>query len=170
MRSRLLVIALFTLLGLVLQATFFAEINLFGLGLIPDLVLILVVSYAMLRGPWYGAILGLTAGLIADLFAGGPVGVGALAKTVVGFSAGLLEKAIFKDNLLVPFLALLAGTIINEAVFLAVAGTLGWHFGTVLYFLPKLLLMAAYNAILAPLIYHELYRFENKRQALENTI
>ena len=162
MRLRVLVIALYTLFGLVLQATVFADLNVLGWGLVPDLVLILVISYGMLKGPWYGAILGLVTGLVCDLLAGGPAGAGALAKTIVGFSAGLLEKAIFKDNLLVPFLSLLAGTIIEEAIFLIIARTLGWHFGSLLYILPKLLLLAIYNALLAPFIYRQFYRLENK--------
>ncbi len=163
MNIRLVVISLAVVFGLILQATVFAQIDVLGLGLVPDLVLIVVVSYGLLKGPWFGAVLGLAAGLIADLMVGGViVGVGALAKMATGFLAGLLEKTIFKDNLLVPFLALLVGTTIGELIFLLVNSALGWHFGSVLYLLARLVGLSLYNAVLAPPIYRQFYRLETR--------
>lgn len=162
MTNRVITIALTVVFGLVLQATVLTAWNPFGLGLVPDFVLIVAVSYGLLRGPWYGAVIGLTTGLFGDLLTGGAiVGVGALAKMVTGFAAGLLEKTIFKDNLLVPFLSLFAGTILSEGVFLITSGALGMHVGPVLLILPRLLALALYNAVLAPLVYHQFYRMEN---------
>lgn len=154
--------ALAVIFGLILQATVLAELNLFGIGLKPDLPLIVVVSIGLLKGPWYGAVVGLAAGLTADLRIGGVLGVGALSRMVTGFGAGLLEKLIFKDNLLVPVLALSAGTILNESIYLLVYNTLGWQLGSPLYFVPRVLSIAVYNALLAPLVYRRLYRLEMK--------
>ena len=163
MNPRPVVIGLAVVFGLILQATVFAELNLFGLGLIPDLTLIIIITYGLLKGPWYGAVLGLAAGLAADLLAGGViVGVGALAKMATGFLAGLLEKAIFKDNLLVPFLTLLAGTVVCESIFLLINTALGWHFGSLFHMLARLAGISVYNAILAPLIYRQFYRWESR--------
>lgn len=161
MSIRPIVIALSIIFGLILQATLFAELNLFGLGLVPDLTLIVVVSYGLLKGPWYGSILGLAGGLVSDLLAGGSiVGVGALARMATGFLAGLLEKTIFKDNLLVPFLSLLAGTAVCEAIFLTINSALGWPLGPVLYLIPRVAAISLYNAVLAPFLYRQFYRLE----------
>lgn len=138
-----------------------AELNPFGLGLVPDLILIIAISYGLLKGPWYGAVLGLTGGLVSDLMAGGSIlGVGALARMATGFLAGLLEKTIFKDNLLVPFLSLLAGTLVSETIFLTVNSALGWPLGPALYLIPRVAAIALYNAMLAPLLYRQYYRLE----------
>ena len=55
-----------------------------------DLVLIVVVYLGLVSGPVTGLLLGTTAGLIQDALSSGIIGVGGLAKTVVGFVAGLL--------------------------------------------------------------------------------
>lgn len=162
MTSRAVAVVLTVIFGLVLQATVFAALNPFGLGIVPDFALIVAVSLGLLKGPWYGAVIGLATGLFCDLLSGGAiVGVGALAKMVAGFAAGLLEKTIFKDNLFVPFLSLLAGTLLSEIIFLVISGALGMHVGPVLLILPRLLALALYNAVLAPLVYHQFYRLEN---------
>jgi rod shape-determining protein MreD len=160
--ARIAAVSITVVFGLILQATVFRQLNFFGLGLVPDLVLILVVSYGLLKGPWYGAAIGLAAGLVGDLAAGGLIGIGALAKSITGFLAGLLEKTIFKDNLLVPALSLLAGTIIAETIFLVVNAALNQYFGGFFALMPRLLAMALYNAILAPPIYHQFYRLETR--------
>lgn len=99
--------------------------------------------------------------MVADLLAGGSiVGVGALAKMATGFLAGLLEKTIFKDNLLVPFLSLIAGTLVSETIFLAVNSALGWPLGPVLYLIPRVAAISLYNAVLAPFMYRQYYRLE----------
>ncbi|MGE5528617.1 MAG: rod shape-determining protein MreD [Patescibacteria group bacterium] len=165
MRLRVLVISLCVIFGLLVQATFLSEMNLFGIGVLPDLVLIVAVSYGLLKGPWYGAVIGVLAGLAADLFAGGVLGPGALAKMATGFTAGLLEKVIFKDNLLVPVLSLFLGTWINEGIFLMVASAFGWHFGPLLDLLLRILAIAACNALLAPLLYRYFYRLEKRLAA-----
>ncbi len=160
MKARWIAVVLTVVFGLILQATVVAELNLFGLGLKPDFVLITVISYGLLKGPIYGAGLGLGAGLVADLFCGGVLGIGALSRMVVGFLAGLLEKTIFKDNLLVPALSLLAGTFVAEGIFLLVHSALAWNFGSILFLIPRLLAISILNAMVAPIIYRQFYRLE----------
>ncbi len=60
-------------------------------GVVPDLALLLVVAAALVRGPAYGTVLGLLAGLAVDLAppADGIAGRWALALAVAGFLAGL---------------------------------------------------------------------------------
>ena len=50
-----------------------------------DLVLIVVVYVSLVSGPVRGLLLGTAAGLIQDALSSGIIGVGGLAKTVVGF-------------------------------------------------------------------------------------
>jgi rod shape-determining protein MreD len=55
-----------------------------------DLVLVGVVYAALLWGPVGGMIAGTLAGLVQDSLAGSIIGVGGLAKTFVGFVAGVV--------------------------------------------------------------------------------
>ena len=55
-----------------------------------DLVLIVVVYLALISGPVTGLLLGSAAGLIQDALSSGIIGIGGLAKTVVGLCRRLL--------------------------------------------------------------------------------
>lgn len=54
-----------------------------------DLVLVVVLYLALAAGPTAGMLMGATAGLVQDGLSGGIIGVGSLAKTIVGFGAGV---------------------------------------------------------------------------------
>ncbi len=60
----------------------------------PDLVLILVVFYALRYGQLFGTVLGFILGFIFDLFSGGMLGAAMFSKTLSGFIAGYF----YKDN------------------------------------------------------------------------
>src|SRR4029453_242173 len=55
-----------------------------------DLVLVAVVYVALTYGPVTGLFCGTAAGLAQDALSTGVIGIGGLAKTIVGFLAGLL--------------------------------------------------------------------------------
>src|SRR5256886_12688429 len=57
-------------------------------GVTPDLPLIVVVLLALRRGPEFGCVAGFGAGLLQDAAGGGPVGVQALTKAVIGLPIG----------------------------------------------------------------------------------
>jgi rod shape-determining protein MreD len=53
-----------------------------------DLVLVAVVYVALITGPVGGMLAGTAAGLVQDALSSGIVGIGGLAKSIVGFLAG----------------------------------------------------------------------------------
>ena len=55
---------------------------------VPDIPLVVVVMLALRRGPEFGCLAGLLAGLLQDVTTGGPLGVQALTKAVAGFTVG----------------------------------------------------------------------------------
>ena len=83
-----------------------------------DLVLMVVVYLGLVSGPVTGLLLGMTAGLIQDALSSGLIGVGGLAKTVVGFVAGLLGTQFIVTAPLSRFLVFVLGTVIHAAIFL----------------------------------------------------
>ncbi|NHA67329.1 rod shape-determining protein MreD [Phycicoccus flavus] len=62
---------------------------------VPDLVLVLVVGWALFRGPWAGAVAGLAGGWVLDLVPPGaePLGAHALAYAAAGLLAGRFRHA-----------------------------------------------------------------------------
>ena len=60
-----------------------------GVGAPVDLVLVVVVAVAVASGPIAGLWAGTVGGLLQDALSGGVIGVGGLAKTLVGYLVGL---------------------------------------------------------------------------------
>ena len=82
-----------------------------------DLVLIVVVYVGIKSGPTTGVVAGTVAGLIQDALAGGILGIGGLAKTVVGFLSGVLGTQFIVTAPLPRFLLVLVATALHAAIF-----------------------------------------------------
>jgi rod shape-determining protein MreD len=96
-----------TLAGLVIRGT--AAI---------DLVLIVVVYIALKSGPVTGLMAGTAAGLIQDALSNPILGIGGLAKTMVGFLAGVLATQFILNGPLPRFVLIVAATALHAAIFM----------------------------------------------------
>lgn len=113
----------------------------------PALVLIGLLFYALSEGPLFGALLGLWAGFLMDLFGAGRPGfwMGAFAAT--GYFSGVISSKVFQDGLLtqiaLPVGALYCVTFAEAWVLRSQSGE-GAGFGlAVAAFLPWPLLVTA---------------------------
>jgi rod shape-determining protein MreD len=100
-----------------------------GATLSVNLVLVAVVYVALAYGAVTGLLAGTIGGLVQDALGGGIVGIGGMAKTLIGFTVGVLS-AQFNLSTTVPRLVMfVAATFVHELVFQglqAIAG--GRHF------------------------------------------
>ena len=83
-----------------------------------DLVLIVVVFVAIKSGPVTGLLAGTVAGLIQDALSSGILGIGGLAKTIVGFLSGVMGTQFIVNAPLPRFLLLLVATVLHAAIFM----------------------------------------------------
>jgi rod shape-determining protein MreD len=83
-----------------------------------DLVLIVVVYLSLISGPVSGVLLGSAAGLVQDALSPGIIGIGGLAKTIVGFVAGVLGSQFIVTAPLSRFVVFLLSTVIHAFVFM----------------------------------------------------
>jgi rod shape-determining protein MreD len=82
-----------------------------------DLVLVAVVYVALISGPTTGMLTGTVAGLIQDaLSSSGIIGVGGLAKTVVGFLGGIIGTQFIVTQSLPRFVVFFAATLAHAAL------------------------------------------------------
>jgi rod shape-determining protein MreD len=128
-------------------------------GVVPNLLLIVVVTVALIEGPGSGAAAGFAAGLIFDLLGTGPVGPMALVLTTTGYLAGLLHEQMFAEGWLLPLTVLAIASLLSEVaygVMLIALGEGGTFWASMA---GKMLPAAVYNVALAVLIYPWLARF-----------
>lgn len=110
-----------------LQTTVMPRITV--LGVHPDLMLMVVTSWSLLRGAEEGMLWALVGGLAMDLFSGASFGVCTLALLVVSFLSGLGQRNVFRLDLLVPILAIPVATLVYQLIVLGLLAALGWRAG-----------------------------------------
>ena len=90
-----------------------------------DLVLVVVVYVALTTGPGTGMLAGSIAGIIQDALSSGVIGIGGLAKSLVGFLAGVIGQQFIVTAALPRFVMFLAATVVHSAVFMGLYMMLG---------------------------------------------
>ena len=102
-----------------------------------DLVLVVVVYAALTTGPVTGLLTGTFAGLVQDALSSGVIGIGGLAKTVVGFLAGIIGTQFIVAQPLPRFVVFFAATALHAVLFIGLyelldLRTFGTPYGAVL--------------------------------------
>lgn len=96
-----------------------------------DLVLVAVVYVALTSGPVTGLLTGTFAGLVQDALTTGVVGIGGLAKTVVGFLAGIIGTQFIVTQPLPRFVVFFGATVLHAIIYIGLYVLLDLrHFGT----------------------------------------
>ena len=111
---RLVKIAIIIVGSVILQISLVARITIFGSK--PDLPMAVVVSVALCRGPLHGELVGFASGLLVDILSGGPLGIQAFSKVLIGYFTGFVRSRFYYDNFITQaacgFVATLASKII----------------------------------------------------------
>jgi len=96
-----------------------------------DLVVVAVVYVALTSGPVTGLLTGTFAGLVQDALTTGVVGIGGLAKTVVGFVAGIIGTQFIVTQPLPRFVVFFGATVVHAIIYVGLYVLLDLrHFGT----------------------------------------
>lgn len=107
---------------LLLQVTVVGRLPLPGVA--PDLVLVLVVAFALSEGPMSGLVTGWCAGLLADALSAHELGRLALAYALAGYVTGMLQDETARSTLQ-PFAAVALGACIALGAYTMVGLLLG---------------------------------------------
>lgn len=83
-----------------------------------DLVLVVVVYVALVSGPVTGMLAGTIGGLVQDALSSGVVGIGGLAKTIVGFLAGVVGTHFIVAQPVPRFVVFFSATVLHGAIFI----------------------------------------------------
>jgi rod shape-determining protein MreD len=111
------------LLAVLLQLSFFSQIELFRVS--PDILPAVVVSLGLLGGSLAGAVSGFSVGLLVDCLLVEALGATSLVLLSVGYLAGIYRERFDVTNSLIPPLLCMALTLVAELSFAAVQLMLG---------------------------------------------
>lgn len=97
---RILVIGIELIICFLLQSSVFPHFEL--AGVVPDFLMILVVTTAYTRGVIPGLFTGLFAGLLVDFCIGDLIGLYGLLYMIIGFLCGYSNKFYDRDDYIIP--------------------------------------------------------------------
>lgn len=137
-----------TVLALALQTTI---ARIVGGTVAVDLVLVVVVYAALVAGSVTGLLTGTLAGIVQDALSTGVIGVGGLAKTVVGFLAGVIGTQFIVTQAPSRFVVFFAATVVHAVIFIGLYELLGLRDFGVPY--AAVLEEAAANAVIGTLTF-----------------
>ncbi len=118
------------------------------MGVAPDILVIVLVTFAMAEDPRHAAIAGFAAGFARDLLLASPAGLSAFAYSITAYAVALsgFARGVW------TYLGLVAGaTFVSQTLFAFGTVMLGQHVDVSP--LPRVVLVTTgYNALLAPLL------------------
>lgn len=155
MVRRCLTLFLILLGNLILQSTLFQLIRI--RGIIPNTAIVIVVSVSLLRGRTEGALTGLVAGLLQDMFFGTSIGFYGFLGFLTGFFCGRANHNFYRENYLLPLLLCALSTWVYETI-VYITGFFFRGDLNYLYFFSSLILPeVVYTAVLSLPIYRILF-------------
>ncbi len=128
----------------------------------PDLFLVIVVAWGIVRGGGEATLWGLGGGLVLDLLSGVPFGLQTLGLGGLGLLADLMETNFFRTNILVPLAAIAVATFLYHILEAAAMQTFGYPIYWESFLLHQVIPTAILNIILMPFIYAALRRLHQR--------
>jgi len=163
---RFILLALLPLLAIFLQSTLFASYSI--KGVVPDMVLVFVIFYALLNGAEKGARYGLICGLLEDLYTGRFIGMNALSKAATAYIIGKLQGRVFEENVAVGIIGVILGSLLNACLLFILAFAYFAVFNIDRSLFINIIYQSFYNIVITTPIYLWYYQ-SSKRGLLKET-
>jgi rod shape-determining protein MreD len=135
------------------------------LNVVPMTSVLIIISYAILRGDVEGAIVGFFAGLLQDIFFMDYLGLYALLFALTGYFCGKPYKDFFTDNFILPVSLTLFAMMAYECVFYFINFSLQGRLWD--YFRIIILPETIYTTLLAVPMYRLMFWVNKRIEAYE---
>jgi rod shape-determining protein MreD len=160
--GRVFAVGLVVLAALAIQTTILSRLTL--LGVIPQLVLVVVISLAYLDGVRVGLVAGFFGGLLLDLQLppDSIVGLTALVYTMIGYGVGYFRQYSTSESVWAPVFAVAVGSAVAEVSYALLAIMLGRSWVGLVYTAKVTGLVIVYDALLTPFVFPLVRRVADK--------
>ncbi|MDP9225975.1 MAG: rod shape-determining protein MreD [Actinomycetota bacterium] len=138
--------------ALVLQSTLVVQVTI--LGVIPQLVLVVVVSLAFTDGPRVGVVTAFAGGLLQDLLLPQSiVGLTALVYVLIAYAVGRFREFSTTDSVWAPVIAVAVSSFAAEVSYALLAVIMGQPWVSFTFTAKVIGLVVLYNTLLTPLTF-----------------
>jgi len=112
MKLKIIAYTILIFLTVLIQSTVGDSIKIYGVR--PNITIALIVIVALIRNGTEGAIVGFCCGLMQDAVSGMVIGFYALMGLYLGLVIGLINKRLYRENVLIAVFLTFASTIVYE--------------------------------------------------------
>lgn len=162
---RAFVVALLSIVFFILQTTYLQLIAV--RGIVPNIIFVLLISYALIRGKIEGGLLGLWVGFLQDLFFGREIGLYMLIYGYSGYLAGYFQKHFYKDNYIIPLFIITGMNFLNNFLLYIFTYLIRGKTDLGFYFINIILPEMIYTSIISLFIYRGVLFVNNKLELRE---
>ncbi|HHT97633.1 MAG TPA: rod shape-determining protein MreD [Clostridiales bacterium] len=149
--KRFIILILEILVLFIIQSTMFHYIAL--LNIMPNLLLIIVVSMAYINGRNYGMLTGFIVGLLLDLTFGNLIGLYALIYVTIGFLAGYINAIYSEDDYVLPVVLIAIGDLFYNFIYYIFEFLLRGKLDVLFYFRRIILPEIIYTVLASVFVY-----------------
>lgn len=139
------------ILALLLQTTLFRELALSDV--VPNLLLVVTVAYAYLRGRTSGLLVGFLCGILLDSAYGSVLGLYAFIMMTVGFVIGFCPKIYFRNSLVLPLILIAASDFVYGLYYYITEFLMRGQLHFAFYFIHRILPEVVYTALVGIVVY-----------------
>jgi len=158
--KRFIMITLTVIACFLLQTTVLESLKL--AGVMPNLMLILVVSFAFMRGRSEGLVIGFFCGLLIDILYGSFLGLYAFIYMLMGYINGYFNKLFYVDDIMLPMIIITINDIFYNLLiyvfFFVFRNRLDF-----LYYLRKIIVPEVVYTILVTLVVYRIFLWINTK-------
>ncbi|HVF18849.1 MAG TPA: rod shape-determining protein MreD [Mycobacteriales bacterium] len=165
---RVLVVTLSIFTAVLIQTTVLSRLGF--LGAQPDLVLVVIVCFALTDGPGVGMVSGFGAGLLLDLLSDHTLGLLALILCAVGYASGIVRAYLDRLAITTPMLFVGVATAAAGLAFAALLTLLGDPRITAPTVFRSVTLAALYDVVLTPFVFAAVSALSGRRDDLERRV
>ena len=134
-------------------------------GITVNLMLLLTVSFAFLRGVRQGVLVGFLTGLMEDLASGTFLGMNTLSQMVISLACGRLSNGVFKEQFFLPVFSSLVAAVVNYFILATLMLLLGYRFNLLAQMQSMLPTMLIYQLAFAYPVHRLTYDLDRKLSA-----
>ncbi len=163
---RALIIGIILIVSTILQSSVFGMIRIRGIS--PNFNMMIIISFALLRGSKEGALIGFFSGFLMDICFSMTKGYLGIIGACIGYVSGKFNKDFYRENLILPFVLTFASTMIHGLAMgipFLLRGKTNYAYFITSIIIPETI----YTIILSIIVYQLIYMINNKIEEHEKT-
>ncbi len=154
---RIAILVLVSIINAIIQSTFYLYFS--NAFILPNTMLVIVISYSIVRDDAEGAVFGFFNGLMFDILFGRIIGLYALIGLITGFVAAKPFREFSPNNFIIPSVTIFTMTIFYEFLFFIFAFLFKGRTDLLYYLLHVIIPEAIVNVIIAIIIYPAIFYY-----------